>query len=168
MSYLKSVHQSCCRHGRTLQFWANTFHGDPEQLWNLPPGVIAMEYGHKVHLTLLSERVLFSPLPRAFRFQNTRSWGNHIRQILSFLNRNKTKQKSPKRMRLGFLFSSFRRLFNAVVLDFRWITIFSSSVNRWLTLGESHVTGSLITKNTLSIMCRNINSDQSQLTQKAH
>ena len=49
MSYLKSVHQSCCRHGRTLQFWANALHEDPEQLWNLPPGVIAMEYGHTVH-----------------------------------------------------------------------------------------------------------------------
>ncbi|XP_073248939.1 uncharacterized protein [Porites lutea] len=49
MSYLKSVHQSCCRHGRTLQFWANALHEDPEQLWNLPPGVIAMEYGHKVN-----------------------------------------------------------------------------------------------------------------------
>lgn len=52
MNYLRSVHQSCCRHSRTLQFWANTFHGDPEQLWNLPPGVIAMEYGHTVCMTV--------------------------------------------------------------------------------------------------------------------
>lgn len=46
MSYLKSICQSCVRHGRTLQFWANSLHGHPEQLWNLPPGVIAMEYGN--------------------------------------------------------------------------------------------------------------------------
>ncbi|KAJ7365528.1 hypothetical protein OS493_005640 [Desmophyllum pertusum] len=46
MSHLRSVHRSCRRHGRTLQFWANALHDDPEQLWNLPPGVIAMEYGH--------------------------------------------------------------------------------------------------------------------------
>lgn len=48
MGHLRSMHRSCCRHGRTLQFWANALHDDPEQLWNLPPGVIAMEYGHTV------------------------------------------------------------------------------------------------------------------------
>ena len=50
MSHLRSVHRSCSRHGRTLQFWANALHDDPEQLWNLPPGVIAMEYGNTVFL----------------------------------------------------------------------------------------------------------------------
>lgn len=50
MSHLRSVHRSCSRHGRTLQFWANALHDDPEQLWNLPPGVIAMEYGNAVFL----------------------------------------------------------------------------------------------------------------------
>ena len=54
MSYLKSICQSCVRHGRTLQFWANSLHGQPEQLWNLPPGVIAMEYGNTVHLMIYS------------------------------------------------------------------------------------------------------------------
>ena len=54
MSYLKSICQSCVRHGRTLQFWANSLHGHPEQLWNLPPGVIAMEYGNTVHLMISS------------------------------------------------------------------------------------------------------------------
>ena len=49
MSHLRSVHRSCCSHGRTIQFWANALHDDPEQLWNLPPGLIAMEYGHTVH-----------------------------------------------------------------------------------------------------------------------
>lgn len=52
MSHLRSVHQSCSRHGRTLQFWANALHDDPEQLWNLPPGVIAMEYGNTVLLAI--------------------------------------------------------------------------------------------------------------------
>lgn len=50
MGHLRSMHRSCCRHGRTLQFWANALHDDPEQLWNLPPGVIAMEYGHTVFI----------------------------------------------------------------------------------------------------------------------
>ena len=50
MSHLRSVHRSCSRHGRTLQFWANALHDDPQQLWNLPPGVIAMEYGNTVFL----------------------------------------------------------------------------------------------------------------------
>lgn len=50
MGHLRSMHRSCCRHGRTFQFWANALHDDPEQLWNLPPGVIAMEYGHTVFI----------------------------------------------------------------------------------------------------------------------
>jgi len=77
MNYLRSVHQSCCRHGRTLQFWANALHGDPEQLWNLPPGVIAMEYGYTVDHDFLK---LCKPLVDAgvsfFVCPGTGSWNS--------------------------------------------------------------------------------------------
>lgn len=60
MGHLRSMHRSCCRHGRTLQFWANALHDDPEQLLNLPPGVIAMEYGHTVFIAFQFFHSLYS------------------------------------------------------------------------------------------------------------
>ena len=76
MSHLRSVHQSCSRHGRTLQFWSNALHDDPEQLWNLPPGVIAMEYGNTVFLVFCCDthslRCFQSPLLTEKR--NDGSW----------------------------------------------------------------------------------------------
>lgn len=91
MSYLKSVYQSCVKHGRTLQFWANSLHGDPEQLWNLPPGVIAMEYGNTVdHDFLKFCKLLLDAGVSFFVCPGTGSWnsvcGNSEESILVMNN----------------------------------------------------------------------------------
>ena len=76
MSHLRSVHGSCSRHGRTLQFWANALHDDPEQLWNLPPGVIAMEYGNTVFLLFCSDSHSWRCFQSLFCFTEKRSDGS--------------------------------------------------------------------------------------------
>ena len=54
MSYLRSVYKLCCQSGRNLQFWVNPLHKYPEQLWNLPPDVVAVEYGDQVCVVTVS------------------------------------------------------------------------------------------------------------------
>ena len=90
MSHLRSVHRSCSRHGRTLQFWANALHDDPEQLWNLPPGVIAMEYGNTVYCLLRCDSHSLRCFQSLFGFTDMRSdgstrryWHMHLLSVMA-------------------------------------------------------------------------------------
>ena len=54
MTYLKAMHSSCSgRLGRTMQFWGNALREYPEQLWNLPADIVAMEYTDQVVIPIM-------------------------------------------------------------------------------------------------------------------